>query len=360
MTATGTTKYGGQGNFKENVFSRFNLTKNRKNLLTNLVNHSLAKSTWSSYKTAERLLAMCRKDEGRRMELPMTEEDIIIFIGWLIEVRNVKAATINCYLSGIRQLHTAKGIEIPNIRTELVRSIMTGKKNLDGISSRKGKEPQRLPITMTMMRLLKNQIRKWIVPLEQRLLMWAVCSLAFHGAFRISELLSKSAVQFDPDFVLLTDDITIKEEGKEKGAKFLEVKLKCPKENKVGKAVLIEVYESGGTLCPVKAFERWRNMTNSEAGLPVFREADGALLTATKFNKWLRNRLEEHIDYRKGKFTSHSFRIGLATTLGTKGFSDDDVKEAGRWNSNTYEIYMRLPRSKRLDVAKRIGELEKN
>ena len=52
MTATGTTKYGGQGNFKEDVFSRFNLTKNRKDLLTNLVNHSLSKSTWSSYKTA--------------------------------------------------------------------------------------------------------------------------------------------------------------------------------------------------------------------------------------------------------------------------------------------------------------------
>lgn len=33
MPATGTTKYGGQGNFKEDVFSRFNLTKNRKDLL---------------------------------------------------------------------------------------------------------------------------------------------------------------------------------------------------------------------------------------------------------------------------------------------------------------------------------------
>ena len=335
------------------------MTKGRKDLLTTIVNHSLSKSTWSSYKTAECLLAMCQKDEKRRMELPLTEEDIVVFIGWLIDVRKVKAATISGYLSGLRQLHTAKGIEAPNIRTELVKSIMTGKKNMDSISSRRGHVLRRLPMTMTMMRLLKNQIRKWAVPLEQRLLMWAVCSLAFHGAFRISELLSKSAVQFDPDFVLLTEDVIIKKERKEGGEKFLEVKLKCSKENKTGKAVLIEVYESGGTLCPVKAFGRWKTKTTSESGLPAFREADGTPLTGTKFNKWLRNRLEEYIDYGKGKFSSHSFRIGLATTLGTKGFSDDDVKEAGRWNSNTYEIYMRLPRSKRLDVAKRIGRLEK-
>ena len=309
------------------------MTKGRKDLLTTIVNHSLSKSTWSSYKTAERLLAMCQKDEKRRMELPLTEEDIVVFIGWLIDVRKVKAATISGYLSGLRQLHTAKGIEAPNIRTELVKSIMTGKKNMDSISSRRGHVLRRLPMTMTMMRLLKNQIRKWAVPLEQRLLMWAVCSLAFHGAFRISELLSKSAGE--------------------------TLDRNCSKENKTGKAVLIEVYESGGTLCPVKAFGRWKTKTTSESGLPAFREADGTPLTGTKFNKWLKNRLEEYIDYGKGQFSSHSFRIGLATTLGTKGFSDDDVKEAGRWNSNTYEIYMRLPRSKRLDVAKRIGRLEK-
>ena len=98
------------------------MTKGRKDLLTTIVNHSLSKSTWSSYKTAERLLAMCQKDEKRRMELPLTEEDIVVFIGWLIDVRKVKAATISGYLSGLRQLHTAKGIEAPNIRTELVNS----------------------------------------------------------------------------------------------------------------------------------------------------------------------------------------------------------------------------------------------
>ena len=79
--------------------------------------------------------------------------------------------------------------------------------------------------------------------------------------------------------MLLTEDVIIKKERKEGGEKFLEVKLKCSKENKTGKAVLIEVYESGGTLCPVKAFGRWKTKTTSESGLPAFRETDGTPLT---------------------------------------------------------------------------------
>jgi hypothetical protein len=64
-----------------------------------------------------------------------------------------------------------------------------------------------------------------------------------------------------------------------------------------------------------------------------------------------------NIDYQNGKISSHSFRIGLATTLGTLGFSADDIKEAGRWSSNAYEIYLRLPRVKRAAIAKKIGNL---
>ena len=291
------------------------------------------------------------------MELPLQEADIVVFIGWLIVKRKLKATTINGYLSGLRQLHIGKGMEPPVIRTNLVTCLLKGQEHLDNIRDRRQDKAKRLPMTMTMMRLLKETTRAWDTKMTDKLLMWAICSLAFHGAFRIHELLCKTETEFDPDFTLLTEDVKIRE-GKEKGEdRYLEVTLKCPKENRTGKAVVVEVYESKGTLCPVKAFERWRAKTETKKGLPLFRDEKGTPVTGTKLNKWMKDRLGKYVDYRRGKFSSHSFRSGLATTLGTKGFSEDDIKEAGRWSSQAYEIYVKLPRVKRAEVARRIGKL---
>ena len=357
VAAAGTAKYSTKGNFTKELFQNYDIPDRRRTMLQEAANHSLSKSTWSTYKTAERMLAMCRKDEKKKMDLPLSEEDILTYIGWLLEVRNVKARTISGYLSGLRLLHITKGAEPPEMRTNLVKCILTGKTNMENIETRKSTMAGRLPMTMTMMRVLKEQIRLWEEPMQKKLLMWAVCSLAFHGAFRIHEILSKTSSTFDPDFVLLHENLSLKREFKEGGDRFLEVVLKCPKESRTGKAVVIEVFETKGALCPVKAYERWQSRTKAETGMPAFREDDGTPLTGTKLNGWLRNRLEKFIDYKKGKFTSHSFRIGLATTLGTRGCSNDDIKEAGRWNSNSYEVYMRLPRNRRAKVAKKIGRL---
>ena len=354
----GSSKYGKGGNCTAGTFEKFNLTEGRKTFLSEIMNHSLSKSTWSTYKTAERMLLTCRKEEKRRMELPLTEEDIVIFISWLIEKRNLKSTTINGYLSGLKQLHVTKGMEPPIIRTSIVTSLLKGKTNMDNIHTRKEEGPRRLPMTMTMMRLLKETIREWEEGIMTKLLMWAICTIAFHGAFRMHELLCKTETEYDPDFTLLAEDVKVRTEGGGSSGKYLEIKLKCPKESKSGKAVIVEVYESKGTLCPVKAFERWATRTRIELGYPLFRNEGGVPITGAKLNKWMENRLGKHINYKKGKFSSHSFRSGLATTMGTKGFSEEDIKEAGRWSSTAYEVYVKLPRRKREGVAKKIGKLE--
>jgi len=291
------------------------------------------------------------------MDLPLKEVDIIVYVGWLIVRRKVKAATINGYLSGLRQLHTVNGAEPPEIRTSLVKSILRGQTNIDNIKKRQGDSQKRLPMTMSIMRQLKEEIRTSTENPKFKLLLWAICTLAFHGAFRIHELLCTTESTFDPDFNLLGNDVSVRQEFKEGGEKFLEVKLKCPKESKVGNITIIDVFETKGSICPVKAFTKWRQHTNIDDRQPLFRKEDGTPMTGTKLNKWLKDKLGKYIDYGKEKYTSHSFRIGLATTLGVKGCSNKDIKEAGRWNSNTYKIYMRLPRNRREEIAKKIGKL---
>ena len=353
----GTSKYGEKGNCTKDLFGELNIPEETKENLAKWGNFGLAQGTWSSYRTAERMLLTCLKQKKRAFELPLTMEIVVIFIDWLLEERKVKAGTVSNYLAGIRQMHVSKGIEPPIIRSAGVNWVLKGKKNAENIIKRRDGEVGRLPMTLTMMKLLKETIRAWETNISEKLLIWAVCTLAFNGAFRVHEILSKNETFFDEDFTLLVGDIKIRQGKENQGGRFLEVKLKSPKEDKAGKAVVVEVFESKGPTCPVKAFERWSTRETLEVGFPLFRERNGTLLTGRKLNKLLKTLLGPYIDYKKGKFTSHSFRIGLATTLGSIGVSEADIKAAGRWNSNAYEIYMKLPRVKRSAVAKRIGQL---
>jgi hypothetical protein len=351
------TKYGNGRRITGNLFEGHNLSESSRIALTEAGEFGLARSTWGTYETAQRMLAKCAKNRNRKFEFPLASDDLLEFIGWLIGDRKVKAGTVNSYLSGLRQLHILKGMEPPIIRTNLVKFLLQGKKNLDNIAARSDNKTKRLPITMNVMRLLKEEVRIWDVSLDQKLLAWAIATVAFHVAFRIHELLYRVEAEFDPDFTLLNQDIRVKTD--ELGVRSLEVKLKCPKENKNGKAIMVDIFESGGTLCPVKAYCRWRERNAGERNLPVFTDKQGVPVTGSKMNTWLKQMLWKHMSYGNGKFTGHSFRIGLATTLGTLGFSTNDIKEAGRWSSNAYEVYMRLPRKRRLAVAQKISQLEK-
>jgi hypothetical protein len=74
-------------------------------------------------------------------------------------------------------------------------------------------------------------------------------------------------------------------------------------------------------------------------------------------NKILDQTLGRYTDKTIGKFTTHSFRIGLATELSLMGCSDEEIKEAGRWSSRAFERYVKLKRTKRANVAQTIREL---
>lgn len=332
-----------------------NLPENVKSSLAELGNFGIAKSTWSTYKSAERLLLMCQAECKTKFEWPMKPENILLFIHWLITVRGVKGGTVSSYLSGVRQLHILKGLDGSNLRPEIVKLVLKGKEHKDMANSRDGVGDNRIPMTVELMKVLKEKIRTWDKPWNTRLLIWAVCTLAFHGAFRIHELLCRTESFFDPQYTLLTENVTMSEDSL--GKKIIHVKLNCPKEQRNGKAVIIDIFESGNSICPIKAFTRWAARQKPEAGMPIFRQPDGTPLTGKKLNAILGVLMWEEAKKGKGKIKSHSFRIGLASELGTEGFEDEDVKAAGRWSSRAFESYMRTPRTKRASIAKKIAEL---
>ena len=314
--------------------------------------HSLANKTWGSYKTAERLLAMCCKANGIKKELPVAEETILVFIHWLATVRHLKAGTINGYLAGIRQLHISKGLPDPHIRAGAVNIILKGLHNKEARERLANDSLVKKPVTEEVLLTLKEELRRWEETPANRRLIWAVATNLFHGLFRIRELVSEREDTFDPAFTLLTDNIHIST-GANQGA--IQFQLKAPKEDKKHRSKIVDVYGTGGQTCPVNAFTKWKAAVNCwPPGQPAFRWQDGRPLTAKRFNAVLKDRLAGTVQGGDRAFTSHCFRIGAASRLGALGHSDEDLKAMGRWSSRAFEEYLLHPRTKRAALAKHL------
>ena len=334
------------------------LSSTESELLRELTSHSLTKKTWSNYATAERMLAACCKEYGIKLELPVSENTIVRFLLWMIRVRKAKAATLHNYLAGIKQLHIAKGCPPPKLRSDIVSQILKGKLNIESADRNTGGDKSRLPMTPDILLLLKARLSESaFCPTDQRMI-WAVCSNLFFGAFRGCELLARSEKEFDPAYTLLLEDVYITEESAAGGTETVRYRIKAPKEDKAGKITIVDVYQSRTDLCPIRAFKKWRaTCPPASPGQPVFRWTCGTPLTGTKLTEVIRERLRGFLDGAEQRYSTHSFRAGAASMLGTLGYSDSDVKALGRWNSRSFEKYIKLPRSKRAAVAKEFSGL---
>ena len=93
----------------------------------------------------------------------------------------------------------------------------------------------------------------------------------------------------------------------------IQVLLKSPKEDRIGKGKVIDIYQSDRPICPVRTMQRWLRLRSwTEKSAPMFRYEHRSCLTGRKLNILLRQFLEKHLDYEQGKFSSHSFLAVMA------------------------------------------------
>ena len=156
-------------------------------------------------------------------------------------------------------MHTVRGIEPLEIRSNLVNQVLKGLKNKNARDNRTRQKPKRLAMTTNIMLLLKELVRTCEQTPEMKVMVWS-----------IHELLCRNQHSFDPDFDLLWGDIKLEANRTTEGKSRLSVKLECPKENKNGKQTIVDVFESGNQLCPVKEFRKWEGMAGKDSRYPLF------------------------------------------------------------------------------------------
>ena len=104
---------------------------------------------------------------------PATENTLRFFAAYLAD--QVSFKTIKLYLAGIRFAHTENSLPDPFQEAPVLRLLLRGIKRTVGLSSR-----QRLPITMTLLRQIKEELaRAPDFPPSDKLMLWSAFTLAF-------------------------------------------------------------------------------------------------------------------------------------------------------------------------------------
>ena len=235
--------------------------------------------------------------------------------------QQVSYKTLKVYLSGIHLAHIERGLPDPTDSHSL-HLVCRGIRRQQGDSQR-----TRLPITINILRLLKEQLRfcTRYTPLEKRLL-WAVFTLAFYGFFRASELLSN----------LTWSHITL-------FSNQMSITLYQSKTDPFRRGQTVHIFANGSSTCPIKAMVCYCNLLGK-------RNANGSVFKAGKFDPLTQKKLNDMLRYllqqggiNQSNYASHSFRIGAATTAAAAGIPAWLIKTLGRWNSNAYLAYIRCP-----------------
>ena len=291
-----------------------------------LLSFTLAPSTVRSYKSCfNRYTSFC--NYYRLRSLPTNENNLMTFATHL--AGNSSYSNIKLHLAAIRHFDILSGnsnFDSPKPRLfMLLRAI----KRKQGNAHRK---PSRIPITPSLLiKIHTYLLHSNISPLNRRML-WAAATTAFFGFLRSSEFVSPTTKSFDPQVTLLFSDASIRHSRcllQIKGSKTDPFRFGCT----------IRLSPTSNLLCPVNALYNYLTLHPTRRG-PLFTYEDGTFLTQRRLNTFVKAALPSPPDR---PVSSHSFRIGAATTAASANVPSWLIQQLGRWNSNCHQIYIRIP-----------------
>ena len=328
-------------------------------LFANAANGSKKHGTWKQRRSVMNVINKCREELGELLTFPWSKQELQNFVGWCLE-NNLKSNTIEQYVSNVRSLHREVGLSMDDSNWPFLSNIIKGHGNLAEQTT------GRVAMTPELMFKLKLRLSKSRLKIEDKRLIWVVCTLLFQGSFRVGELLAPTTTRFCPDSTLLGKHVIMEPTWvDDRHVDMLKFVLRKPKETKGNASVTVEIFDLGPECFynGMTAWHKWRAASTLQIlpDMPVFRKEDGSMLTPSQLNSTIQHLLKEEISYLEGTIATHSFRSGVVTIMGRLGYSEDDIKRQGRWTSEAFRAYLKMGRAIRLEeqysLATRIASL---
>ena len=271
---------------------------------------------------------------------------MLMFVSHLAQ-EGLAHSSIKVYLSAIRNLHVSTGLhnEFAEQLTPRLQLVLKGiKKEREKLTP----SHTRHPITIGIMTKVKEVLLRKPKDYDN-ILLWAACCTAFFGFLRCGEFTVPTQATYDPEAHLSLSDIAL---DSKHSPSVIQVTIKQSKTDPFRQGVQLCLGKTDKEICPVNAILPYLAIRGANPG-PLFIMQDGSHLTRQRFVSLITNALQlAGIDDKR--YTTHSFRIGAATTAKDAGISDVHVKMLGRWKSNAYQLYVRTPSDKLAGLSKQL------
>ena len=180
-------------------------------------------------------------------------------------------------------------------------------------------------------------------------MLWAACCVGFFGFLRAGEFTVPSEETFDPASHMTFNDVAV---DSHTSPTIMRIRLKVSKCDPFRRGVDIVLGRTYTDLCPVVAMLHYMAIRGNADG-PLFKFQDGCPLTKPKLVSALREALSA-AGYDSSQFSGHSFRIGAASTAASQGLEDSTIKTLGRWQSDAYLRYIRIPAGELASYSRRL------
>jgi len=283
---------------------------------------------------------------------PVPIETIRSFVFWCLLNEKLKPNTVKSYLSSIRFAHELKNSNpAPFEKDLIIKMALTGAENLNLYHV--DNKPVRRSIDINAIYVIGHRISNLDWSKESKQLVWTVSLLAFFSGARMGELLP-SCQNYDPFATLCWSNVKFLDNGE------IVIFLPSTKTNS-SKGEFVDIFPfSDQFCCPVAAFKIWKNLNlqNIMLNKPVFCFKNGNTFTPKKMNEFLGVILKD-LCGPNDKISCHSFKSAVPTVLSNypDKSSLEEIKDWGRWKSDSAKLYMKKESDKRRYLFEKISNI---
>ena len=290
------------------------------------MNASLSPSTQKTYNAGLQLFEDFRRRQLFRLIWPPPLNHLVNFISFM-SIKNYSPSTMSTNISAISFSCKMSNSNDPT-QTFIIKKMLQGVKRIDK------REDSRSPITLGILNKIVHSLPSICSSNYEATLFSAIFVFAFFGFFRIGELVQNS--KFDLGHALQIKDVSFNSR-----LNAVEINIAHSKTDKKAKGTPILLPASGSVICPVKAYLAYTSIRPNFIGA-FFCHLLGMPVTRYQCQSVLQKALTV-IGLSNEHFCLHSFRIGAATSAHLSNFSNEDIAKYGRWSSNAFKTYIRIP-----------------
>jgi len=262
---------------------------------------------------------------------------------WAITENKLQASTVESYISSLSFAHALANKKCDNFaKDRCITLILKGAVNTRYLQNEKCNN--RLAMNVHLLKILGHRINETSWHPISKQIVWTASTTSFYSSCRMGEILSENKTCFDPKTTLKWKNVHFLPEEE------IVIHVPYTKTTGLGGATM-NLFNIKCSTCPVAALQTLNTMCKEEGLLnpskPVFQFKTGVNLTTKTMNSILENLLHEFSN-EKQKLSCHSFRAAIPSVIASHPdkMSTSEIKEWGKWRSESYKKYTKQDREK--------------